>query len=637
MSLFFMFKREFRGFFGFMMKLLKRINLGHLLLDISLFAISLYGSLILRLEWQGFFAVLPVANRLILPFVLIKLSILIATQCYDIVWRHVSARDAFRLVRAIGIACVAIIAVTYLSNVGRLPRSVFLIDAGLSALLITGSRILTRLYFEHSSETKYQGNERLAIIFGTGVSARALATRYQSDTHLGIRVLGFLTDDEQEIGRIIAGLKVLGTSRDLEQTLSLYPVDELIMAVETSPTELRSILTTCRRHNIKPRRTSQRGASEEGTLGTRSIELRDLLNRPSKDIDIEGIQELLKNKRVLVTGAGGSIGSEISRQVLNYGPAQLLMLDHSEYNLYQIDQELRLSKNDLSFIVPILADIKERDTLSSILHEYAPEVILHAAAYKHVHLVEGNPYPAMINNVEGTLNLLSIANEIKVSNFIQISSDKAVNPVGVMGATKRVCEMLVSEADKRFSGNYCSVRFGNVLGSSGSLIPLLQSQISANDPLTITHPETTRYFMLIPEAVSLVLTAAASSANGDIYILKMGEPIRILDIAKSLLTLTGRDPENYPLIITGLRPGEKLHEELYLSGREVNTENPDILILPKSQKAKQDENIFEEVRKLLDAARRADGVALRSLSELAHSQGEPKQGSDVEPRLEVLS
>jgi FlaA1/EpsC-like NDP-sugar epimerase len=263
-------------------------------------------------------------------------------------------------------------------------------------------------------------------------------------------------------------------------------------------------------------------------------------------------------------------------------PSLLLLLDHSEFNLYQIDQELKVTANaNNHLIVPLLVDIKDYQSLERIFEEHAPELVFHAAAYKHVHLVEQNPCSSILNNVQGTKNLVDLSENFQVENFVLISTDKAVNPAGIMGMTKRLCELMVAEAGARLNKHYCAVRFGNVLGSSGSLIPLLKSQIEKGEPLTITHHDMTRYFMLISEAVSLVLKAASITQPGDISILRMGDPVKIVDIAKSLIALMGRSPEQVPIIFTGLRPGEKMFEELYLCGNELKTEDPDILILPK--------------------------------------------------------
>jgi FlaA1/EpsC-like NDP-sugar epimerase len=314
----------------------------------------------------------------------------------------------------------------------------------------------------------------------------------------------------------------------------------------------------------------------------------------------------------LVTGAGGSIGSELSRQIARYAPAKLLLLDHSEFNLYEIDRELRPATQSFESVVPLLTDIKDPGALEAIFAKYKPQVVFHAAAYKHVHLVEANVHSAILNNVLGTRN---------AERFVMISTDKAVNPVGAMGSTKRVCELLATQTGIRTGKPYSSVRFGNVLGSSGSLIPLISKQIEEGGPVTLTHPDMTRYFMLIPEAVALVLMSATLSQPGDINVLKMGEPIRIAELAKSLMALMGKSEEEIGIAYTGVRPGEKMYEELYLTGDELTTRHSDILTVPRTSGAGAE--LAAASDKLIQMARAQDPQALQALLKLAN---EPAHG-----------
>ncbi|MFY7992621.1 MAG: polysaccharide biosynthesis protein [Bacteriovoracaceae bacterium] len=307
--------------------------------------------------------------------------------------------------------------------------------------------------------------------------------------------------------------------------------------------------------------------------------LEDLLNRPALNVDLSDVKEQLKDKVVLVTGGGGSIGGELCRQILKMRPSKLLILDHSELNLYIIDCELKELNTGVETQV-ILADIKDLQTMKNIFRTFKPEYVYHAAAYKHVHLVQNNAYSSIINNILGTRNIIDCSLDYNVNTFVMISTDKAVNPSSIMGATKRVCELLVTDAANSSGLRYCSVRFGNVLGSSGSLIPLLKKQVYAGGPITITHPDMTRYFMLIPEAVKLVLKAGQISSPGDVNILKMGEPVKIVDIAKKVISLMGRTEDEIGIKFIGKRPGEKLFEELYLCGNEKQTEHQDIMVLP---------------------------------------------------------
>jgi FlaA1/EpsC-like NDP-sugar epimerase len=323
---------------------------------------------------------------------------------------------------------------------------------------------------------------------------------------------------------------------------------------------------------------------------------------------------MMEGKTVLVTGAGGSIGAELSRQIARFSPAKLLLLDHSEFNLYEIDRELRPETQSFAQVVPLLLDIKDENSLRHVFEKYRPQVIFHAAAYKHVHLVEANAAAAVLNNVKGTENLLRQCEQFGSERFVMVSTDKAVNPVGAMGATKRICEIMTTLTGQRISRPYSSVRFGNVLGSSGSLVPLLTKQIQDGGPVTLTHPDMTRYFMLIPEAVSLVLMSATLSQPGDINVLKMGEPLRILDLAKSLMALMGKAEDEIDIAFTGVRPGEKMFEELYLTGDELTTRHSDILTVPRGELA------LVDVERLVKMAERNDAGLVSALVKVANAR-----------------
>jgi FlaA1/EpsC-like NDP-sugar epimerase len=568
---------------------LKRINYRHMLPDVVIWVFALYASLYVRLGSDEIGPFLAPMHRYLALFLAIKVATFFSMGVYDIIWRYFSMNDALKLVRAMALSTVFIISATYLADMGHLPRSTFFIDALLSTFLLCGIRVGRRLVFERGSQTQLRGGGRLALIYGAGMNARTVASLFSADSRNRLTILGFIDDDPGKSGRFVAGVKVLGTRADLADLLAKYPVQELIIAdPNLSGPHLREVVQLALSRQIRPRTLTDVSpkADERKTFEVlREVELSDLLNRSPNTVDFRSIRELIENKRVLVTGAGGSIGSEISRQLLGFRPSRLLLLDHSEYNLYQIDQELRVSSAGGGCVQPLLVDIKDRVLLGNVLREERPEIVFHAAAYKHVHLVESNPCSSILNNVMGTRNLLELSEEVGIEAFVQISTDKAVNPVGIMGATKRICELLVTEFARRTGRRYCSVRFGNVLGSSGSLVPLLQRQIRNGEAVTITHEGMTRYFMLIPEAVSLVLKAATIAEPGDIAILKMGEPVKIVDVARSLIALMGKTESECPIVFTGTRPGEKLFEELYLCGNELKTEHPDILILPRGDTA----------------------------------------------------
>lgn len=602
----------------------RRLNYRHVLPDIIVIVSSLYVSLYLRLSTGDARILLPVLDRLVVPFLLLRLGTFLVTGVYDIIWRYISINDAMRLIKAVVLSSAFVLAASYLIDIERLPRAVFFIDTFFLCLTLGGIRCARRLVYQSTSEKLIRLYGRRTLVYGAGMVGRALVNRFGTDSGAGFKVMGFVDDDPQKVGRLIAGVKVLGSRRDLPALIRDFKPAEVVVSISKPSGELlREVVQVCRSSNIQPRLATGSSNNKIKNLElTREIGLSDLLNRPRRNMDVSSIEQLLRNRRVLVTGAGGSIGSELARQILSLNPSSLLLLDHSEFNLYEVDQELRASPSDRSLVVPLLADVKDREMLANIFREYVPEVVFHAAAYKHVHLVESNPFPSILNNVLGTQNVVTLSKEFDVKTFVLVSTDKAVNPAGVMGATKRLCELIVSEAGQSSGRCYCSVRFGNVLGSSGSLIPRLRQQLENGEPLTITHKDMTRYFMLIPEAVSLVLKAATIATPGDITILRMGEPLKIVDVAKSLIVLTGRSPDETPIVYTGLRPGEKLFEELYLCGNEINTEDPDILVLPKGDLGTGDfrrESFQVDVATIIDHARRSNKECVFMMNKLVNS------------------
>jgi FlaA1/EpsC-like NDP-sugar epimerase len=615
---------------------LKSVGFHHVSLDALVLTFSLYFSLYLRVGWLDFPQHLAYVHWFIPIVVGTKLLVFMLSGVYNIFWRYVSAIDALKISRSVLLSSAIIITISFFisDEMGRLPRTVYLIDTFISLMGVMSVRLLKRLMTERKYGKQIRAGKK-TLIYGAGDLGRILATHFRSDPGQGIHLVGFVDDDPKKEGHAIGGTLVLGSGDDLAMLIEKYEVSQVIIASSKMPSEkVRRVIECTRTFNIRPKIVSNTRLLEQDQQKfvaiEREINLTDLLNRKPRHVDISSVREMIRGKRVLVTGAGGSIGSEISRQVLDHDPARLLLLDHSELSLYEIDKELRLSTSDTSRVVPLLMDLKDFETLDVCLNEYKPQVIIHAAAYKHVHLVESNPHPSILNNIASTKNLLDLSKNLDIDAFILVSTDKAVNPAGVMGATKRVCEMLVSLSGIQTRKNYCSVRFGNVLGSSGSLIPLLKNQIREGGPVTVTHQDMTRYFMLIPEAVSLVLKAATVSASGDISVLKMGEPVKILDIAKSMIALSGKTEDEVPIIFTGLRPGEKLYEELYLRGNEIKTEHPDILTIPKGDLGVEDfanDPLYldQKVTEMIELAKKGDRKALHILNELVQSTYEPPE------------
>lgn len=609
---------------------IKKINYQHLFFDLLIVVFSAYASLYLRVNPEEAKIFLPSLNKILPVIVFFRLGAFLYFETYNIIWRYVSAIDAFRLAKAILVSSLLIVATTYLFNLGFVPRSFYFIDAFLLIFILSGSRLARRLVHEYSRSRQLEKFGDKTLIYGAGVTGQGVLKRLLVDKDLKLYVIGFLDDDPKKIGKSISGFKVYGNLESLPALIRDFEVKKLVVAIPHPPKEfLKQVVGVCSTHGIKPLMLN----TSDGTdlqQPFREIELKDLLVRAPHNIDITSTQEMISGKRVLITGAGGSIGSELARQVLGFNPSRLILLDHSEFNLYTIDTELKDSPNYTEVVVPSMVDIKDYQALEQVFNQYTPEIVLHAAAYKHVHLVESNPHTSILNNILGTKNLLSLSEKLGVENFVLISSDKAVNPAGVMGATKRICEVLTSLAGNRTQKSYCAVRFGNVLGSSGSLIPLLKKQIEKGQPLTITHPEITRYFMLIEEAVSLVLKAASISNPGDINVLKMGEPVKIIDVARSLVNLMGKRDDEVTYQYTGLRPGEKMFEELYISGNELGTEHPDILVVPKGDEFPPnfEKGLFEnEINEMLEASRHGDKEALFILSRLVNSNYENPTGA----------
>lgn len=607
-----------------------RFSIRHMAVDGLLILASLYISLWLRLGEARLDDHLEVLNRLALGFVAIRLLTFLVMGVYQSLWRYISTDDATRLALAVLVSTPLMVSLSYaFSGFGFLPRSFFAIDALMCTALVMGVRMARRRVYEVQMRPQ-KGHVSLGklIIYGAGQNGKLLAQRMLSDPNRDRDLLGFIDDDPQKQGRRIHGLSILGNRTELENVLLRSGCTDLVVAVTNPPPELmRELVVLGRKLGVRVQRIAHFDATQilsRSEAVYRQIELKDLLNRPSSAIDLPSVKGLIEGKVVLVTGAGGSIGAELSRQISRFSPAKLLLLDHSELNLFEIDRELRPATQDFSHVVPLMIDIKDARGLAQVFEKYRPQVVFHAAAYKHVHLVEANVASAVLNNVQGTWNLLKQCEAFHVERFVMISSDKAVNPVGAMGATKRVCEILTSLAGFRTKRPYSSVRFGNVLGSSGSLIPLLRQQIEDGGPVTITHPDMTRYFMLIPEAVALVLMSATLSQPGDINVLKMGDPIRILDLAKSLMALMGKMEDQVGIAFTGIRPGEKMFEELYLTGDELTTRHADILTVPNNEfgaaSTRVEGAIQTRIERLVQMAEREDAQLATTLRALANEK-----------------
>lgn len=502
------------------------------------------------------------------------------------------------------------------------PRSIILMAWLMNIGALGGMRLALRMRRDfHLARQRLGAHSQPILIIGAGDAGAILAREYVKHPEINCTVVGFLDDDVSKQRLHVAGKPVLGTRNDLERVVNEYGVSQLVIAMPSVKGQvIRDTVDQGRKLGLKIKTVPGIYELVNGTVSVnqvRDVQIEDLLGRDEVRMDLEAIAAYLTGEVVLVTGAGGSIGSELCRQVCRFSPKQLLLLGHGENSIYEIDVELRRKYPELD-VKPIIADIQDEARIRQVLQQYRPGVVFHAAAHKHVPLMEYNPSEAIKNNIFGTLNVARAADEFGVKRFVLISSDKAVNPTSVMGATKRAAEYIVQSFASHSETIFVAVRFGNVLGSRGSVIPLFKRQIASGGPVTVTDPRMMRYFMTIPEAVQLVIQAASMGNGGEVFVLDMGEPVRILDLARDLIRLSGFEPDvDIPIVYTGIRPGEKLYEEL--------------LTAEEGTQATLHERIF--VSKSSVISQQALRVFLRNMSALAHSSSVTSD----QVRLEVQS
>lgn len=497
---------------------------------------------------------------------------------------------------------------------------------------LLGSSIAARKMSKYEKINKNQDNKaNNLLIIGAGMGAREIIIAIKNNMRDKYNIIGIIDDDISKINHYILGVKVLGTRYDIPKIAKEKNVDLIFFAInKIDAISRRKILEICQETGVKTRvlPTTEEVITKHGAMNSlRDVQIEDLLGREPVHLDNKNINSLIKNKTVLVTGGGGSIGSELCRQIVKYDPKRLVILDIYENNLYDIEMELRAEYPKLN-LEAIVASVRDKARLNNVFETYKPEIVFHAAAHKHVPLMEKSPLEAIKNNVFGTYNVVNCADEYGVEKFVLISTDKAVNPTNIMGASKRVCEMIVQAKNKVSNTEYAAVRFGNVLGSNGSVIPLFKKQIERGGPVTVTHKDITRFFMTIPEAVQLILQAVTYAKGGEIFVLDMGKPVKIYDLAVSLIKLLGYEPNvDIPIEITGLRPGEKLYEEILMSeeGLTSTKHNKIFITEPMSITMEELEEKLEKLKELLKLEKDENSEVKRYIKEIVPTFKEPEE------------
>ena len=533
-----------------------------IIVDIILLNLALLVSFFMRFdaEWTLYFN-----YTYIIVITVIGLIILYFSNLYNKMWQYASIGELFSIVKVSVLINLIFVVYVFFSRTG-FPRSVLLINFLVDVFILGASRFGLRLLRERLIGNNQKHITTRVLIVGAGDAAEILIREMNKHNELGRYIVGLIDDDPGKRNLEIHGKEVLGNRYDIPEIIEGYRVDEVVIAIPSARgKEIKGIFELCSKGDVKVNIVPGMYEIINGDVNLsqiREVKVEDLLGREQVKLNNRVIAEHVENKTVLVTGAGGSIGSELCRQIARFNPQRLLMLDIYENNLYFLDLELSEKYQEIVF-EPIIASIRDRDKLRYLFAKYQPDVVFHAAAHKHVPLMEHNPEEAVSNNIFGTRNLIEVADEFGVERFVLISTDKAVNPTNVMGVSKRVAEMLIQTINKDSKTKFMAVRFGNVLGSNGSVIPLFKKQIAKGGPVTVTDEEVTRYFMTIPEAVQLVIQAGSIGQGGEVFVLDMGEPVRIIDLAKDLIKLSGlRLGDDIDIEITGLRSGEKLYEEL---------------------------------------------------------------------------
>lgn len=592
------------------------------LTDTFLLNACVYLSLIMRFD-VGIVSIEPqyISNYVenMLPYTIMSLLIFWLFRLYHSLWQYASITEVYRIAEA----CIIVEVVHFLSNKiagNMLPRSCYFNAAIYLIIAICASRFMYRMIRTVLNKYRNIKTSNNVMIIGAGEATNVIMREIQNSSYLAnSNIACIIDDDRRKVGKYIRGVKVIGTRDKIKEAAKLYDIDEIIFAIPSASNEVkRDILNICKETDctlkILPG-VYQMVDGEINVNSIRNVDVLDLLGRDPIEVDIESIMGYVKDKVIMVTGGGGSIGSELCRQLVSHKSKQLIIFDIYENNAYDIQQELKINYPDAN-VVTLIGSIRNVSRLESVFAQYKPDIVYHAAAHKHVPLMEVSPDEAVKNNVVGTWNVARMADKYGVKKFVMISTDKAVNPTNVMGATKRICEMIVQTYNEISKTDFVAVRFGNVLGSNGSVIPLFKRQIEAGGPVTVTDPNIIRYFMTIPEAVSLVLQAGAYAKGGEIFILDMGEPVKIDDLAKNLIRLSGYTlGVNMEIKYTGLRPGEKLYEELLMKEEGLQETDNKLIHIGKPIEFDK-ENFFDNLEKLKEEAYSETGNIRESLKKV---------------------
>lgn len=599
-------------------------------LDIVFFVVSLFLAYLARHEIgfdAGHFQQFAGVLTWVVP---LKILVFLLSGLYAVMWRFTSLRDLRRLAVACLFSTALIILLLFaFPRFQGFSRSVFFVDGILTFILTGGVRLAIRYYYagqgknNNADRVTRSWRQKRVLIVGAGRAGEKILREIMENKALNYNVLGFIDDDPAKHGLSIHGVRVLGDVACLEQITAILDVEQIFIALPSADGDTtRRIVEACLKTGISHKILPGIGELIDGRVSTkmlRDINYEDLLGRKPAQLDNRGIRDYLDSRVVLVTGCGGSIGSELCRQIVKYQPAKLILLDAGELNLFKIQMELR-HELYMSKFEPVLGQVQDSRLIDKVFEKFQPEVVFHAAAYKHVPMIETNPWQAVDNNIVGSRVVMDAAIRHNVGRFVLVSTDKAVRPTNVMGASKRVTE-LIMQCSQGNGTKFVAVRFGNVVGSSGSVIPFFRRQIAHGGPVTVTHPEVNRFFMTIPEAAQMILQAGMMGEGGEIFLLKMGTPVKIADMARDLIRLSGKEPdEDIKIVYTGLREGEKLYEELITEGEDIlPTTHKNVMVLKSNGLSANTScheetrlNLYRQIDELMSLARSYDARAIKA-------------------------